>query len=93
MWNSVLEQSMLACSDQLWDIRWSPKPHTACIPCVATLAIAQDQQRLIENGWEPERRRSGSQVTYNTLIDVYGKLGRWEDALQVLLRMKTQVSN
>lgn len=32
------------------------------------------------------------QVTYNTLIDVYGKLGRWEDALQVLQRMKTQVS-
>lgn len=28
------------------------------------------------------------QVTYNTLIDVYGKLGRWEDALQVLARMK-----
>ncbi len=32
-----------------------------------------------------------SQVTYNTLIDVYGKLGRWEDALQVLQRMKAQV--
>ena len=31
------------------------------------------------------------QVTYNTLIDVYGKLGRWEDALQVLQRMKAQV--
>jgi pentatricopeptide repeat protein len=33
----------------------------------------------------------GWQVTYNTLIDVYGKLGRWEDALQVLRRMKQQV--
>lgn len=31
------------------------------------------------------------QVTYNTLIDVYGKLGRWEDALEVLQRMKAQV--
>ena len=30
-------------------------------------------------------------MTYNTLIDVYGKLGRWEDALQVLQRMKAQV--
>ena len=33
------------------------------------------------------------QVTYNTLIDVYGKLGRWEDALQVLQRMKAQVGS
>ena len=41
---------------------------------------------------EPERCEDGLQVTYNTLIDVYGKLGRWEDALQVLQRMKTQVS-
>lgn len=32
-----------------------------------------------------------SQVTYNTLIDVYGKLGQWEQALQVLRRMKYQV--
>jgi len=31
------------------------------------------------------------QVTYNTLIDVYGKLGQWEQALQVLRRMKYQV--
>lgn len=31
------------------------------------------------------------QVTYNTLIDVYGKLGQWEQALQVLRRMKFQV--
>lgn len=23
-------------------------------------------------------------VTYNTLIDVYGKLGRWEDCLNIL---------
>ena len=30
-------------------------------------------------------------VTYNTLIDVYGKVGRWEEALKVLDRMKTEV--
>lgn len=30
-------------------------------------------------------------MTYNTLIDVYGKLGQWEQALQVLRRMKYQV--
>ena len=23
-------------------------------------------------------------VTYNTLIDIYGKLGRWQDAIGVL---------
>ena len=31
-------------------------------------------------------------VTYNTLIDVYGKMGRWEDAVQVLEDMTHKVS-
>ena len=31
-------------------------------------------------------------VTYNTLIDVYGKMGRWEDAVQVLDDMTAKVS-
>ena len=52
----------------------------------------QDLQSLVDNGRELESCQYGLQVTYNTLIDVYGKLGRWEDALQVLQRMKTQVS-
>lgn len=30
-------------------------------------------------------------VTYNTLIDVYGKMGRWEDAVKVLSDMADQV--
>ena len=31
-------------------------------------------------------------VTYNTLIDVYGKMGRWEDAVKVLSDMVQQVN-
>ena len=30
-------------------------------------------------------------MTYNTLIDVYGKMGRWEDAVKVLSDMADQV--
>ena len=30
-------------------------------------------------------------VTYNTLVDVYGKLGRWERAIHVLDLMKQEV--
>lgn len=30
-------------------------------------------------------------VTYNTLIDVYGKMGRWEDAVKVLSDMVNEV--
>lgn len=30
-------------------------------------------------------------VTYNTLIDVYGKLGRWQDAIGVLEMLNMQV--
>ncbi len=30
-------------------------------------------------------------VTYNTLIDVYGKTGQWAEALKVLARMKEEV--
>ena len=30
-------------------------------------------------------------VTYNTLIDVHGKMGRWEQALQVVATMKQEV--
>ena len=30
-------------------------------------------------------------VTYNTLIDVYGKMGRWQDAVQVLDDMTDKV--
>lgn len=29
-------------------------------------------------------------VTYNTLIDVYGKTGQWEEALGVLQRMEVR---
>ena len=29
-------------------------------------------------------------VTYNTLVDVYGKMGDWERAIDVLDRMKGQ---
>jgi pentatricopeptide repeat domain-containing protein 1 len=31
-------------------------------------------------------------VTFNTLIDVYGKSGQWEQALGVLEQMKREVS-
>ena len=31
-------------------------------------------------------------VTYNTLIDVYGKMGCWEDAVKVLSDMVQQVN-
>lgn len=31
-------------------------------------------------------------VTYNTLIDVYGKLGQWEDAVRVIDVMQREVS-
>jgi pentatricopeptide repeat protein len=30
-------------------------------------------------------------VTYNTLIDCYGKTGQWGEAMQVLDKMKKQV--
>lgn len=30
-------------------------------------------------------------VTYNTLIDVYGKLGQWEDAVRVIDVMQREV--
>ena len=30
-------------------------------------------------------------MTYNTLIDVYGKMGRWENAVQVLDDMTSKV--
>ena len=32
-------------------------------------------------------------VTYNTLIDVFGKMGRWEDAVRVLDDMAAEVSS
>lgn len=31
-------------------------------------------------------------VTYNTLIDVYGKLGQWDRALGVIKLMRSEVS-
>lgn len=31
-------------------------------------------------------------VTYNTLIDVYGKMGNWQDAVRVLDEMTEQVT-
>ena len=31
-------------------------------------------------------------VTYNTLIDVYGKLGQWQEALGVLETLRMEVS-
>lgn len=31
-------------------------------------------------------------VTFNTLVDVYGKLGQWEKAVQVIDVMKHEVS-
>ena len=41
---------------------------------------------LQEEGCQP------NVVTYNTLIDVYGKMGRWEDAVQVLDDMTDKVT-
>ena len=32
-------------------------------------------------------------VTYNTLIDVYGKLGQWQEALGVLETLRMEVSS
>lgn len=32
-------------------------------------------------------------VTYNTLVDVYGKTGQWEKAVQVLDDMRQEVSH
>ena len=32
-------------------------------------------------------------VTYNTLIDVYGKLGQWQEALGVLDTLRMEVSS
>lgn len=31
-----------------------------------------------------------AQVTFNTLIDVYGKMGSWEEAVNVLALMKSE---
>lgn len=31
-------------------------------------------------------------VTYNTLIDIYGKLGRWQEAIEVLDMIAERVS-
>jgi pentatricopeptide repeat protein len=31
------------------------------------------------------------QVTFNTLVDLYGKLGQWERAVQVLDAMRHEV--
>lgn len=52
----------------------------------STPAAAHRQPMLMQDeGCQP------NVVTYNTLIDVYGKMGRWEDAVQVLDDMADKV--
>lgn len=40
--------------------------------------------------WQVDGLRANV-VTYNTLIDIYGKLGRWQDAIGVLDMVAHQV--
>lgn len=46
----------------------------------------KDSMLVQEEGCQP------TVVTYNTLIDVYGKMGHWEDAVKVLSDMVNEVS-
>jgi len=34
--------------------------------------------------WRQVEGCAANVVTYNTLVDVYGKLGRWQDAIRVI---------
>ena len=49
------------------------------------MAAYQHLRGLLQDGCLP------NVVTYNTLIDVYGKMGQWEQAIKVLTLMKGEV--
>jgi pentatricopeptide repeat protein len=70
----------------------SPLPHSPECPAPATLQC--DACELALDVFK-EMRTEGVRpnvVTYNTLVDVYGKIGQWERAVRVLDDMTQDVS-
>ena len=52
------------------------------------LELALDvYNQLLREGCQPNL------VTYNILIDIYGKMGSWQEAVQVLDALEGQVSH
>lgn len=54
-------------------------------PCCSTVQALAAFEEMQQEGCP------ANVVTYNTLLDVYGKLGHWEQALNVLQRMRSEV--
>lgn len=79
---------LLSCFARLLSLLWFIHPFVFPFVCSQAneldLAIDVYQQMLAE-GCTP------NVVTYNTLIDVYGKTGQWEEAVAVLDTLERQV--
>lgn len=57
-----------------------------CIKCGKCPLALDTYHHMRQDGCLP------NVVTYNTLIDVYGKMGQWDQAVKVLSTMKAEVS-
>ena len=57
-----------------------------CIKCGKCPLALDTYHHMRQDGCLP------NVVTYNTLIDVYGKMGQWDHAVKVLSTMKAEVS-
>ncbi len=57
-----------------------------CIKCGKCQLALETYHQMRQDGCTP------NVVTYNTLIDVYGKMQQWEQAVKVLTLMKNEVS-
>ena len=57
-----------------------------CIKCGKCPLALETYHAMRQDGCQP------NVVTFNTLIDVYGKMGQWEQAIKVLNLMKGEVS-
>ena len=56
-----------------------------CIKCGRCPLALETYHKMRQDGCAP------NVVTFNTLIDVYGKMGQWEQAVKVLSIMKGEV--
>ena len=56
-----------------------------CIKCGRCPVALETYHHMRTDGCMP------NVVTYNTLVDVYGKMGQWELAVKVLSMMKSEV--
>eukprot|EP00879_Flechtneria_rotunda_P033811 GHRR01037608.1.p1 GENE.GHRR01037608.1~~GHRR01037608.1.p1 ORF type:complete len:117 (-),score=24.66 GHRR01037608.1:231-542(-) len=61
--------------------------HLFCLQCDASDLALDVFQQMYEDRIRP------NVVTYNTLVDVYGKTGQWEKAVRVLDDMREEVSS